>query len=807
MKTLKNIISFLSISLLVLKTTLGYGCGWYENSETTRLAFFRAELTNMEGFRPFYYSADFYNTTSPDDAKIDRYKNCKEWQTKLGTGVKMNDIYLILYNTSPEAFEISCEKNELKKNFGGNTFIEKLILPKNKELLTYLQFSKELEYCNFQSDGKWESWVDLNSWHYGFTVKIEHDYSLLKEKLKTLKDVFLIKRYAFQFIKISYYLNDLGEACKLYDTHFSDKEEETILQPWALLYKALATDKVGDTIQANYLYSQVFDQCEEKKYVCMQWFNKKPSMVERTLLLAKDDHERSVILTMACLRNPGKALPKLKEIFNYKPSDHYFGALVMREINKVEDWIFTPMLTEYGPSVQIGEEWYTDFEQTKKINAKIDKAYSKELKRFLIDCHKKTKAGDLKDLLSVAIAHLCFINDENETGKLFLSAVRKNAPVSILRQKNIQLALITIKSEDINAETTKEKLVNNLIQLEKNAKLDYDVYKSLYSLTRILSKEYQQQNRIAISGLLFLKSEQYKSSYETKNEDWGYDDYQYFFEDYYWPLAYFDRYAKTTDIDELMLMVTSKMPTPFERYIREKHFSNINALKDLKATIAFRDDNLELTEKTLAEIPKNYWNTHYEFKDYLNEDPFLPKVLSYAYKRNYNYEFNKLTFIKEIRSLLAEADTNDAKKGGNYIKVGHAYFNCSYWGNSWMMTNYGKGTDEDYSFSNDYLFGGMFEKRTKMQQKNYYKCALAKKYYKSALKYAINNEEKAMASLMIYCCNEAAYDFDVNQLPYETKAPNFIPEKETFALYRKYSQTSVFRKYQCPELEYYLATK
>lgn len=807
MKTSKNIISFLSISLLFLITTPCYSCGWYENSETTRLAFFRGELSGMEGFRPFYYSADFYNTTSSDDAKIDRYKNCKEWQTKLGTSVKIDDIYFILYNTSPEAFEISCEKKELKKNFGGNTFIEKLILPKNKELLIYLQFSKELEYCNFHSDGKWESWDNLNSWNYGYEVKIEHDYSILKDKLKTLKDDFLIKRYAFQFIKISYYLNNLGDACKLYDSYFLNKKGETILQPWALMYKALATDRVGDTVQANYLYSQVFDQCEEKKYVCMQWFNKKPSIIEKTLALAKNDHERSVILSMSTLRNPGKALPKLKEIYNYHPSDNYFGVLVMREINKVEDWIFTPMLTEYGPSVQIGEGWYENFEQTKKINAKTDKAYSKELKQFLIDCHKKTKAGDLKDLLSVAIAHLCFINDENETGKLFLSGIRKNAPASILRQKNIQLALITIKSENINAETTKESLVTNLIQLEKNAKLDYDTYKSLYSLTRIISKEYQKQKRIAVAGLLFLKSEQYKSAYENHNEDWGWDNYQYYFEDYYWPLAYFDRYASTTDIDELIELRALKNPTTFERYIRGKYFSNVNALKDLKATIAFRDNDLELTEKTLAEIPKNYWDKHYEFKDYLNEDPFLPKVLAYAYKRNFNYKFNKLTFIHEIRTLLAEADTNDAKKGANYIKVGHAYFNCSYWGNSWMMTNYGKGSEEQHSFSNDYLFGAMFDKRTKMQQKNYYECTLAKKYYKAALKYATNNEQRAMASLMIYCCNEAVYDFNNANLPYDTEAPKFIPEKETFGFYRNYSTTSVFRKYQCPELDYYLAAK
>jgi hypothetical protein len=787
LKTSKNITAVLIISLI--KINVLFSCGWSENAETTRLAFFRAETNTMSSFRPFYYSAEIYNTTDPDPDKIDKLKNCAEWKAKLGADVNENDIYQILYSTEPENFQSAFEQNKLKDFFANNTFIKTLLMKKNKEYLLYIQFSKELEYYN------------IDSWNRDSEIKFKSDYSFIKNKLSELKDDFLKLRYAFQYIKISYYKKNYNTVSNIYNQYFESLKSTTILKPWALLYNAMTEDIQGNHIKANYLYSIVFNNCEEKKYVTMQLFNKKPEIITQTLTLAKSDQEKAVIVTMASMRNAGPALPEIKTIYNLHPQNNYFATLIMREINKIEDWIYTPMFTEYSPSITFDDSWYNEREKTKEINFKKDITYSKELKLYLIQCYK-TSSGELKDYLSVAIAHLCFINDEIESGKNYLSTISSKASGSILVQKNIQLTLIKLKSENINNLKTQNKLIESIENIETVAKTNYETYKTLYSLNRIISSEYKKQNKMAIAGLFFMKSENYKGDFESKYKKIDYSNY--YFDYYYWGLAYFDRYASIKDMDDLIQLISTKDKNKFENYLCNQPLSTLYAYKDLKATLAFRNNNLKLAEQTLSEIPTNFWDSSYEFKNYLNEDPFIPKRLSYAYERNFNYHFKKLTFIKELIKLINEADKN--KSADEYLKLGSAYYNCSYNGNSWMMTSYGKGTEEEYDFSSDYLFGLSFEKRVKMQEGNYYKCTIAQKYYYKALVCATTDEQKAMANLMIHCCKEDAYNFEHVNAEDSKKMKPYKVDKELVNFY-KFQNTDVFRKCRCSELDDFIAGK
>jgi hypothetical protein len=798
--TLTAITKVLIISLL--NTGSLYSCGWYENSESTRLALFRAELSDMSGFRPFYYSAEFYNSSSPDPMGIDKQKNCEEWRSELGKNVRTEDIYKILYQTEPENFQYAFESGRLLDSFPKNTFILKLLQPGNKDFMDYLQLSKELEYYNFKSEGKWEAWDRIDEWNSISGVELRKDYSFIKQRVALLKNAFLKQRYAFQLIKISYYQTNYVDVSNYYSLFFNHNEN-TILRPWAMLYDALAEDAIGNRVQANYLYSKVFDQCEEKKYVAMQWFNKKPDMVRKTLALAKNDKEKAVILTMAGMRDPGPALAKIKEIAALDPDNKYFAVMVMREINKLEDWIFTPAYTEYGPSVIIDEEWY-EFDKIRDRNRKKDLAYSQELKAYLIGRYKSA-TGELHDFLAVAIAHLSFINDEAGAGKIYLSSISADASEPIIVQKNIQLALNMVKSQDITTASAKNDILQFLRSIEAISRNNSNVSKTLYSLTRLISKAYQERHEGAIAGLFFLRSEHYKSDYAESSGNVDYEDYSYLMnDDYYWKLAYFDRYATIKDMDDLIAMVRNKQKTPFERYLCGKEMKDANPYLDLKATIAFRNNDLSLAEKTLSEIPSVFWDSTYEFSHYLNEDPFLPKRLSYAYTRNFNYHFNKYTFVRTLNKLLQSAEKN--RNADSYLKLGHAFYNCSYWGNSWMMTCYGKGSSEEYYYSSDYLFGSTFQQRISMQEGNYFKCTIAEKYYRKALEYAKTDEQKAMCNLMIHCCKEAVYDFQLGLGENSDKIKPFKADKELMDFYT-YWNTEVFMKYNCPEMDDYIAKK
>ena len=252
-------------------------------------------------------------------------------------------------------------------------------------------------------------------------------------------------------------------------------------------------------------------------------------------------------------------------------------------------------------------------------------------------------------------------------------------------------------------------------------------------------------------------------------------------------------------MDNLIELLEKQKKTSFEAYLCGEHLSPLNMYKDLKGTIAFRNLDLALADATFSEIPETFWDTNYEYKYYLNEDPYIPKNWNYVHKRDFNYDFSKPRFIKELIALEKEAKENPAKAAENYLKLGHAFFNCSYWGNSWMMTSYGMSSSEPYSSYSDLLFGAQYPQRQKMQEGNYYYCRVAKKYYEKALAAKHDNEQGATASMMVHSCDYLAYEAKGFGI-YE-KRKDFVAGNAIQDFFGKYSDTDVFRRMRCGGLE------
>ena len=157
LKVLKIIVIYCIISAQNL-----FGCAWSEESETIRLALFKAEAQDMSAFRSFYYTADYYQDCKADPEERDKIRNCAEWQKRLGADVPVNDIYIVLYQSSPELFELARQNQKLSEAFPQNRFIKKILSNENKPLLDYLTFAKEIEYQNFDSYTKWEKWGQID---------------------------------------------------------------------------------------------------------------------------------------------------------------------------------------------------------------------------------------------------------------------------------------------------------------------------------------------------------------------------------------------------------------------------------------------------------------------------------------------------------------------------------------------------------------------------------------------------------------------------------------------------------------------
>lgn len=764
-----------STLLLVLSFQVSFACGWSVSPETSRLALFKAQREGFFKLTPFYYSADnYYSTNTISDA--DQRLNCLEWKNKLGNNINPNDVYVILYETDSEQFETAYENKTLNKVFEKNTFIKTLLLPKNKQFLNYILFAKKLEY-NSNTDVKWESWGQI-----GYESK---DHKLaevtdFEKKISSAKDPFLKQRYAFLILRYSFYDADPKEVIRLYDTYF-EQNKKTILEPWALYYKALC---VENKILQNYLLSKVFNSCEEKSFAVLQHYDRK--LTAETLALAQNDEERSVILAIESLRNPAPDLKSIKEIYELSPNSLFLSFLIGREVNKLEDWIFTPQYTNNGsPSVTFSDtNWYEDYAKAKAENFNKDILYLRELEYFLISIREQT-SGEQKDYITAAIAQLCFIDDQIDEGKKYTSMISNKANASIQMQKNIQLALVSLKQDDLKNEKVQNQLYNYFNSVENLIETDNGLFKNLYSLYRIASDEFYKKGDGAVAGLLSMKA-------DIKNEG----EYVSYNNPYFYSyIGYFDRKATIDDVDRLMALQQKTNKTPFEKYICSGTIApDINYYKDLKGTIAFRNNNLELAYQTFSSMPKDFWEKNYEFKDYLNENPFTPKILQKQEERKFDYRFNKTDFIAKLIQLKKQ---NTASSN---LQLAHAYFNVSYLGNSWMMTAYDWSSGGSYI---DYIYGDNAVNEKKYQNGNYHNLKMAKMYYEKAFEMSKNTNEKAMASLMIFECNYYNHYADLVSTEEEEKNP-FKAGKELVNFYSIYKTTPTFKKYNCPLLKSFI---
>jgi hypothetical protein len=805
-KNSRRIVPIIVISLFGILSR-AEACGWFENSETVRLALFRAEVKGMSAFRPFYYSAQYYNNYLPDVEGFDQAVNCSEWQKKLGKDIPVADIEVILYKTDPGIFETARQNNTLAETFAGNAFIKKLLTKGNNNFLKYLCFAKEMEYINTESVTRWESWDEKDTWS-DFQTHLDKElknksYDSYTDFIATIKDEFLQKRYAFLLLRLYTQVNSFSDAMALYDCYFEGKGFTSIVDSWALLFKAMSLDATGGRLKANYLYSLVFDRSDEKKLIAMQCFNTTPEMLRETMALTEDSHQKAVILAMAAFKNPGKAIKDLYAIDSLSPNCRYMAPLILREINKMEDWVLTPSYTQYGPSVDLdkNDEWY--YPNARKKNYLVDMAYMHEFATFL-ENYRKRCTGQERDFITLSLAHLSFITDKVAEGSKYLASISKMANPSIVQQKNIDEALVHLKTGDIANERVKDELLGCIRNLEKLAKNNADVYKNLYSLVRIISGEYKKKNDIAIAGLLFMQSEIYKNKYESLKD--GYSDFYGTNEWYYGNIAYFDRFAKVSDVDNIIRIISGKHKSLFEAYLCSQPLGTVNQYKDLKGTIAFRNNDLDVAYKTFASMPDSFWAQTYEYRYYLESNPFIPKSWDSQLKKRGKYNFVKTEFVKQLIDLNHALGKNPKNKADIYLKLAHAYYNCSYWGNSWMMVNYSQSVNRNENWSpSDCLFGPLYDTQKPMVELNYFGCSIARQYYRKALQTATNNEQKAIASLMLHECDYSGYLFRYSGIWDNEKIPCFAADNYLKDFYNLYSGTKAFRELHCPLLDEFIA--
>lgn len=790
MKLRIYIVCFLS-SIVLLAPQHVNACGFYESESDYRAMMFRVYLPWLRCLQPFTYTmASVYysgsnDQLSSDPDENDRFRNCSEWLAACKNKPSIDDIYKIQYNTNADLFIKAYDEKTLNETFDNNSFIKYLTEKGNESLLNYMLFAKKAELYEVGSNSRFEEWDNRRYYNYRNWEDAETDnpnskWNLMNEAQALLNkesSQFLKQRYAFQVCRSSFQSKQFDNVISTYDKHFGKVDKNNLMSVWAGLFKAMSLP--SDNPDRYRYFIQVFNNSDEKKFRSVELFDDKYNKEDLT------PKELSTALVMLALRNSGRALEQIREAYNLDKNNEYIPFLVLREINKLEDWLITPLfygkysITNSDPfHCAYYNEWYENYkrehpeeeekndsvgDKLQKENLSTDMEYMAELKSLLTDMLSSAN-GETKDFYNISLAHLSLLQENPSDANKYISMVSDKANPSILLQKKLETIWLAIKTQNIESNKFKDIFTDNITDLERISMPGYQNNRMLYTLTLSLANEYLKKENRVYGILMRLKS----GSYYNAGSDWY---SSYCSGDSYMTTGYFDNTATISDMDILINLLEKSKKTTFENYLCNQPLSSVNAYKELKGTMAFRNNDLKLAYTTFSSMPQDYWqSSNFSFRQYLNEDPFIPKSLKANKYRTFDYKFNKADFVKELIDLQEKATGDKSKSADYYNKLGDAYFNTTYWGNAWMMMRYSWSVGDTNYSKIDCLPEWM---------RNYMTAGIASEYYEKALKEAVNNEQKAYATIMLRYIHYLCFSFrsqqaDLNlSLKYERDLTNY----------------------------------
>lgn len=774
MKTRYGIFTaFFSILFFTAWQALACGPSIYSNEG--RLLLFRNGLDGLSGLEPFYYSEYFLNSYTPDPEGKDYERNCLEWRRFTGDEAGVSDIYAIQYQTGAEDFLNACESHN-REFFGNNSFMKWLLRKENKAALDYMILAKKAELSQFGNT--------VHPWdEYIVTSPVE--LSMLANEAAALcpkaKSAFLKERYAFQALKMAYYAggSELNRPAilALYPAYL--KQSSSVVLGWAQLFYALQLTAPSE--QIIYLLRS-FDNSEEKKVFCYQHISR--AEIDSLLPVVKDKKTLELVYVMKALKSYGRAFDAINKVYELNPQSKYLPLLLTREVNKLEDWIWSPELLGFnGISFEEGVVKRDPFNKAyskddsayvyyARKNLEKDKLYLNQVRSFMESISRES--GNNKAFLQLCIAHLYNVTGDYTQARNWVNRVEKMQDNHYEIQRLVELTIAFSYTENITTKQAKARIAANLEQLDKlnpgfgkRADRDTDVYyydsgdptdehdDDAAELLLLLSNRYKSQGDLLTAGLLYNKANITRNIYDGW-ADTSAVNYKF--------IAYFDREATPATIDSLLALKHKQQTTAFEAFLIPKRWAKEDFYKDLKGTILVRQQKYREALAVFASMDSLFWQNNYEYKNYLPRTtvtnlgtltPWDDKDKAKSYPLN-----SKKLILEEVVGIIdsLERPLKPEVKANLQYRLGNALYSFSYYGKAWMMMSYGSTSRESWNAEGNFAYYSFYP-NTLRYGSNYYGCNNAMAAYNKALTLTRDKELQAKCLLNLALCDKNSKAF------------------------------------------------
>ncbi|NII29845.1 hypothetical protein HB364_32505 [Pseudoflavitalea sp. X16] len=731
MKPLSRYILALSVSfLLVAPKKIAQGCGFYMWPGEYRFWMLQPDLTNQKELSPFYLATSYLYPHTYQSMDNRHYgPNIEEWRTLTANKVKAADIDTILYHTGTGEF-----LEQLDSLVRINSFAAFLAKPGNRDYLQYMQLSKKAEAIAENPD-PWQEGIYPNP-------VIDRTIKQANALYNATQNTTIRLRTAYQLMRLHAY----NQQRNYIDTIWKEKVERVHSASWiktaAMYIKALHTPSP----QSDYLFSKAFDRGDYNRGHCL--INFRSSQLDKALLLATNKHERTVLYAMKAFTYPGKALNDLEKIYRMEPGYKEINFLLLREINKVEDWLLTPAVTGFGPALY---DYEISLEGPGAANYKRDKAYAAALYDFIKKMIAENKNSN-KALLYLCAAHLAFVQGYYAASRNYLTraAAFPHLPANLKTQLLVSDVLVNLATEpgwSKAAEVKFMRLLNS--SAEELGVHDPAIMKDqliLYAGRQLMRKGDRARGLLLLGktrrALGTLSISTLKRVYEVIWEK-----------------------ATAADYDSMVSILTRQHPAAFEKFVsagvlkdvwdNDEEYEDesnpdaegwdINRLKEGKAGYYIREDSLEKAWEVLKQLPDSLWR-QYPYDPYGKGDPFLVNINHPHSVDTTEKTYSKPQLIAQMIKLKQQAQREPEKAALCYFRLANAYYNFTYHGKHWIISKpwWSTGDGDEYHLKNVVPgFNG-----------NYYGCERAKQYYLKALKATKDKKLASLCCMMAGICQE-----------------------------------------------------
>lgn len=726
---MKNFLVF----ILILVSKSLFACGFYPYGEELRFSFFRMADVRYYSYAEFDYSANSFTPKSVY-RNFELLPNEKLWLNYCNNQVPVSDIRIVLSELGSKDI-VSGSKNK---------WLQYLYKNKDYEALNYLKFAKKCEFFNSWMEDPWE----------------RNEVMVLPKRTKTMNEAIRLSgeaqkeeikfRYAFLAIRLAFYNQDFEALRKVYDSVFKIRNNQNILDYWSLYFRSMAETEPA---LANFYAAQVFVNAPDKRFMIAQVYDSKVSL-NSVLKFAKNDKEKANVYLLAGIKKHDKTIDYIEKVYGYNPNSEGLNFLLLREINKIEDWVFTPYYSLFSPSIETNNWEYEETSIQNILNrVEKDRVYAAKVLQFVA----KTDLNKVADpqFWKTCKAYLLFVTKDYESSLSLVRELEKSLVKSdtLYNQLEIIKALATVAVQK-NGEAVISPEIQPIIL--KNSNFNKFIF--------AIGRELEYKGNTSDAALLYSKMygnevsethDYYEGSYWKTIKNKG-DTYSDYYSNYF---DYINVMYTPQQVEQLINDIRSNAAKKdeFSKWKYDLLKKKLPDLYDLTGTKYIRQNKLYKALASFKKVNTSFWNDRYsawERSEYnwdgsnvFDKNPF--------FELKYTPEFipvkdpillTKTSITSQLIKYLNKVnDSNEKDKDYYCFLVANCYYNMTQYGNSWMMRRYSWTSYGNHSILED--------------ESEYFQCDLAKKYYTLAKANAKTKKFKALCVRMIACCERNKLEY------------------------------------------------